>query len=186
MWGPDLHRIVPGASSRELVDVLRRDRNFRAIVTARLCQRFHGGGGVRGRLLRRLHRWTTERAGMDLPWEAEIGPGLAIVHGWGLVVSPLAQIGSNVTLFHGVTIGRKDDIAADGSRVVGGAPLIEDDVWIGPNAMVLGSVTVGAGSRVAPGAILTKDVPPRSLVAGNPASVIRSDVPPDTPNPAPL
>jgi serine O-acetyltransferase len=122
---------------------------------------------------------------MDFPWEASVGPGFAIVHGWGLVVSPDARIGANVTVFHGVTIGRKDDIAPDGSRVVGGAPTIEDGVWIGPHALVVGPITIGAGSRIAGGAVVTKDVPPRSLVTGNPGKVVASDVPPDTPNPWP-
>lgn len=187
LWA-DVHRATGRRTARDLVALLRRDRAFRAIATARACQRHarRSGGAIAGRLLRRTHRWAAERAGMDLPWEAEIGPGLAIAHGWGLVVSPDARIGANVTLFHGVTLGRKDEISPDGGRVVGGAPTLGDGVWIGPHALVLGPVTVGPGSRVAGGAVVAKDVPERSLVAGNPASVIRSDVPPDTPNAAPL
>lgn len=158
-------------------------------MTSRACQGHHlrgGGGALLGRFWRRAHRWATARAGMDLPWETEIGPGLAITHGWGLVVAPSARIGANVTVFHGVTIGRKDDIADDGTRVEGGAPTIGDGAWIGPHAIIIGPVMVGAGARVAGGSVVTKDVPAGSLVAGNPAVVIRSDVPPDTPNPVPL
>jgi serine O-acetyltransferase len=186
----DLHRVGRGASLAEVVRELRRTRTIRPIVTARLCQAYPVPDGPAGRLLhlffRRAHRWCVDRAGMDLPWEAEIGPGFAIVHGWGLVVSPDARIGANVTVFHGVTIGRKDDIAPDGTRTLGGAPTIEDGVWIGPHAVVVGDIRVGAGSRIGGGTVVTKDVPPRSMVVGNPGKVIESDVAPDTPNPAPL
>jgi serine O-acetyltransferase len=186
----DMHRIGAGADPASLVRELRRTRSQRPIITARLCQAYPVPDGPAGRalhlLFRRAHRWAVDRAGMDLPWEAEIGPGFAVVHGWGLVVSPDARIGANVTVFHGVTIGRKDDIASDGTRTLGGAPTIEDGVWIGPHAVVVGAITVGAGSRIGGGTVVTKDVPPRSLVVGNPGKVIESDVAPDTPNPAPL
>jgi serine O-acetyltransferase len=189
LWQADIHRICGRATTRDLVHQFRTNRTVRPVITARLCQaypRSGAAGAVLHKLFRRLHRWTTDRAGMDLPWEAEIGPGFAIVHGWSLVVSPDARIGSNVTVFHGVTIGRKDDIASDGTRVVGGAPTIGDGVWIGPHAVVVGDITVGEGSRIGGGSVVTKDVPPRSLVVGNPGKVIESDVAPDTPNPAPL
>lgn len=52
------------------------------------------------------------------------------------------------------------------------AVVIEDDVWIGPNATILKGVRIGAGSFIEPGALVTRDVPPRSRVAGNPAAVI--------------
>jgi serine O-acetyltransferase len=111
---------------------------------------------------------------MDLPAKTKIGPGFCITHGWGSVVSGGAVLGSNVTLFHGATIGQGDKIAPDGSRQVG-YPVIEDDVWIGPNATVVGRITVGTGSRIMPGAVVSFDVPPRSIVAGNPATVVKEN-----------
>jgi serine O-acetyltransferase len=108
---------------------------------------------------------------------------LAITHGWGLVISPGARIGRNVTLFHGVTLGRSDKYSADGSqqRLY---PVIEDDVWIGPHAIIVGGVTIGRGSRVVGGAFVNRSVPPHSMVSGNPATVVRSQVEPDVMNPA--
>ena len=173
----------------DLARVLLRNRVSRPLATARACQapRRDGLVGAVGHwVLRRLHVWAQDHAGMDLPWETSIGPGLSVLHGWGLVVSRDAHIGSNVTLFHGVTIGRKDDIDPDGTRTVGGAPTIEDGAWIGPHAIVIGDIRVGAGARIAGGAVVTRDVPAHSLVAGNPARVVQEDVAPDTPNPAPL
>lgn len=111
--------------------------------------------------------------------------GLRIVHGWGLVVTPGARIGSNVTLFHGVTIGRKDDIAADGQRR-SEFPVIEDAVWIGPHAVVVGAVTVRVGCRLAAGTVVTGDVPSATIVGGNPMRVLRTDAVQDVLNPAAL
>lgn len=189
LWHADLHRVGGETSPAGQLALLRRDRTMRPLFTARLCQANPITGPARKvahLVFRRAHRWTTDRAGVDLPWEADIGPGFAIVHGWGLVVSPDAHIGANVTVFHGVTIGRKDDIAADGTRTLGGAPTIEDGVWIGPHAVIVGAIRIGAGSRIGGGTVVTKDVPPGSLVVGNPGKVIETNVAPDTPNPAPL
>ena len=76
-----------------------------------------------------LHRTATHSAGMDLSWRTEIGGGLALTHGWGLVVSPGARIGRNVTRFRGVTLGRRDRISRDGARLTE-YPLIDDEVWV--------------------------------------------------------
>lgn len=187
LWRSDVHRVCGKSTKSDLLHALRVNPMIRPIVTARLCQSFSPDGLPRSllhRFARRIHHWMTVRSGIDLPWETALGSGFTIVHGWGLVVSPDAQIGSNVTVFHGVTIGRKDAIATDGTRAIGGAPTIEDGVWIGPHAIIVGEIRIGSGSRIGGGSVVTKDVPPRSLVVGNPATVIRDDVPPDIPNPA--
>ena len=67
-----------------------------------------------------------------------------------------------------------------------GYPTIQDDVWIGPNAIVVGNVTIGQGSRIAGGSFVSSDVPPRSLIAGNPAKIARADCLPDVMNKAPV
>lgn len=163
-------------------------RSFRPIVTLRLCQRARAGGRA-GRLLlpfcQVLHKLATQLAGMDLAWQTSIGPGLALTHGWGLVVNPGARIGSNVTIFHGVTLGQRDRIAADGTRS-SECPVIEDEVWIGPHAIIVGGVRIGRGSRIGGGAFVSGDVPPYSVVAGNPSAIVKSGCVPDVMNPAPL
>jgi serine O-acetyltransferase len=131
-----------------------------------------------------LHFWAQQWAGMDFPWRTEIGPGFLITHGWGLVISPEATIGSNVTVLHGVTIGQKHKISTGGR--VKSYPTIEDEVWIGPHAVVAGGVIVGRGSRIAPGTIVTDDIEPYTIVGGNPMQVIRTDAHPDVVNPANL
>ncbi len=174
-WG----RLLKGAAAR---------RTFRVIVTMRLCQAAHSSRGLlRAFLLlfRMLHRLSTQLAGLDLSWRTDIQPGLAITHGWGLVISPNARIGKNVTLFHGVTLGARHRIARDGERLAE-YPVLEDEVWIGPHAIIVGGVTIGRGSRIAGGAFVTESVPPRSIVSGNPAVIIKSDCVPDVSFPAPV
>ncbi|MDY0743852.1 hypothetical protein SNE35_05020 [Paucibacter sp. R3-3] len=122
---------------------------------------------------------------MDLPWSTQIGAGLALTHGWALVVNGGAKIGCNVTLFHGVTLGRRDRISQDGVRVTE-YPVIEDQVWIGPHAIVVGGVTIGRGSRIGGGAFVAENVPPYSIVMGNPSAIVKSGCTPDVMNPAPI
>jgi serine O-acetyltransferase len=162
-------------------------RTFRPIATLRLCRWAAARGPARALLpvFKALHLWARHHAGMDLPWNLEAGPGLAIDHGWGLVVNAKARLGRNVTLYHGVTLGQRDRVGSDGGRVTE-YPVIEDEVWIGPHAVIVGGVRVGRGSRIAAGAFVTENVPPHSVVGGNPARVLKSGCVPDVLNPAPL
>ncbi len=169
-----------------LVGILFR-RTFRPVVTMRLCQ--IASHSRWGRLFlpvcKVAHRLATQLAGIDLAWSTDVGPGLAITHGWGLVVSPGAKIGANVTMFHGVTLGRRDRIETDGLRDTQ-YPIIQDEVWLGPHAIVVGGVTIGRGSRIAGGAFITENIPPYSIVRGNPAVIVKTGCQPDVMNPAPL
>lgn len=163
-------------------------RCFRPVLTMRLCQAA-SRSGVPGRLvlplLQVLHRLATHGAGMDLPWKTRVGAGFCITHGWAMVVSEGAALGANVTLFHGVTLGRRDRIGDDGARLTD-YPVIGDEVWIGPHAIIVGGVTIGRGSRIAGGAFVTQDVAPFSIVGGNPAVLLKSGCAPDVMNPAAL
>lgn len=163
-------------------------RTFRVVVTMRLCQAVARSRGPIRWLLplcKMLHRLATQLAAVDFSWRTEIGAGVALTHGWGLVVSQGAKIGRNVTLFHGVTLGRRDRVAADGARLTE-YPVIEDEVWIGPHAILVGGITIGRGSRIAGGAFVTESVPAYSVVSGNPAKIVKSDCVPDVMNPAPF
>lgn len=174
-----LGSLVKGAITR---------RTFRVAVTMRLCQCVAASGGllrVTLPIFQLLHRIATHSAAMDLSWRTEIGGGLALTHGWGLVVSPGATIGNNVTLFHGVTLGRRDRISPEGERLTE-YPVLEDEVWIGPHAIIVGGVTIGRGSRIAGGAFVTDSIPPYSVVSGNPSSIVKRDCTPDVMNPAPV
>ena len=165
-----------------------RSRTFRVVATARLCQVAHQAKGAGKWLLpvcKLLHRCAASMAGVDFPWQTKIGAGFALTHGWGMVMSPGAVIGRNVTLFHGVTLGRRDRINADGQRMTA-YPTLEDEVWVGPHAIITGGITIGRGSRIAGGAVVSESIPPYSIVAGNPGKILKSNCIPDVMHPAPL
>jgi serine O-acetyltransferase len=160
---------------------------FRVVITMRLCQ-WAAQASKPTRFLLPLfkiaHRAATHMAAMDFSWQTQVGAGLALTHGWALVVNPGAQIGRNVTLMHGVTLGRRDRIAKDGSRSVE-YPVLEDEVWVGPHAIIVGGVVIGRGSRIGGGAFVTESIPPYSVVSGNPAQIVKSNCTPDVMNPSP-
>ena len=180
----DLTRHFGRHSALLLLRAVVLERTFRVVLTLRICQALAARKAA-GKLLLPvavvLHRMASASAGVDLPWRTRIGAGFRLFHGWSAVLNPGAVVGTNVSLFHGVTIGQGDRIAVDGTRTTG-YPVIEDDVWIGSHAVVVGGLTVGRGARIAAGTVVTKDVPPATMVAGNPAEVVRTDVPPDVEN----
>lgn len=106
---------------------------------------------------------------VELPWSTKVGKGLCLFHGQSLVVNDGTIIGENCTLRHCTTIGNKQ--LPDGS--FSKAPIIEDNVDIGSNVVILGSITIGEGSVIGAGSVVVKDIERYSLVVGNPARVIR-------------
>lgn len=108
---------------------------------------------VLSRLIRHLYS-------AEIHWDAQIAPGISIVHGVGLVISHAATVGEGCILFHNVTLGEGVD---PDTRAVG-APTLENDVHIGPGATLIGPITVGQGTKIMAGAVLTRSVPAGSLV----------------------
>jgi serine O-acetyltransferase len=154
-------------------------RSFRPVFTLRVCQWSRDKLWPIQLFAKLLHRIAQAKAGMDLPSILGAGTGLLLVHGWGIVVSKGARIGSNVTLFNGAVVGRKDTISQTGRETK--YPVIGNDVWIGPHAIIIG-VRIGDGAIVGAGSVVTKDVPPHCVVGGNPAKILRSDALPDVVN----
>jgi serine O-acetyltransferase len=114
------------------------------------------------RMLSHLSRGLT---GIEIHPGARIGPAFFIDHGMGVVIGETAEIGSNVTLYHGVTLGGTS--WKKGKR----HPTLEDDVVIGAGAKILGPISIGARTRVGANAVVIKDVPPDSVVVGIPGRV---------------
>ena len=104
--------------------------------------------------------WT----GVEIHPGATIGRRFFIDHGMGVVIGETAEIGDDVMLYHGVTLGGRT--LEKGKR----HPTVQDGVLIGANATVLGPVTIGARSQVGALALVTKDVPPDSVATGIPAT----------------
>lgn len=102
--------------------------------------------------------------GIELDYQTDVGSGLSLQHGMGLVVHKKSRIGSRCMLRQGVTIGER--------RSGGPVPVLGNGVEIGANAVVLGGVLIGDGAIIGAGAVVLKDVPPGVVVAGNPAKII--------------
>jgi serine O-acetyltransferase len=107
--------------------------------------------------------------GIEIHPAAEIGQGFFIDHGAGVVIGETAQIGDDVTLFQGVTLGGTG--FATGKR----HPTLEDNVTVGAGAKLLGAITVGHGAKVGANSVVINDVPPNSTVVGNPGHPVRVD-----------
>jgi serine O-acetyltransferase len=115
-----------------------------------------------GRLTSHIGRALT---GVEIHPGAQIGPSFFIDHGMGVVIGETAEIGANVTLYHGVTLGGTS--WKKGKR----HPTLEDDVVVGAGAKILGPIRIGARTRVGANAVVVKDVPPDSVVVGIPGRV---------------
>jgi serine O-acetyltransferase len=104
--------------------------------------------------------------GIEIHPGAQIGSDFFIDHGMGVVIGETAEIGSRVTLYHGVTLGGTS--LSKGKR----HPTLEDNVVVGAGAKVLGAITIGANSRIGANAVVVKSVPPNSVVVGVPGQVV--------------
>lgn len=127
----------------------------------RRAQRWRSGRGPFSRLMFLIvggsYKLCTEGLmGIELPVSTSVGPGLRLRHGFGVVVNPATRIGSGVMLRQGVTLGNR--------RSADDCPVIGDDVEIGVGAVIIGAITVGAGARIGPNAVVFKDVPPGGVV----------------------
>ena len=105
---------------------------------------------------------------VELNEEGEIGAGFHISHVGTIYIGP-CKIGENCTVTHNVTIG----LGFDATR--SGVPTIGNNVWIGTGSVVVGDITIGDGVTISAGSILTRSVPAKCLVAGNPARLIAKD-----------
>lgn len=108
--------------------------------------------------------------GFELHEKTKVGKNLKIYHrGHSTIINPCTVIGNNVEIRQNTTIG-STKISFLGND---NAPIIKDNVCIGANCCILGGITIGENSIIAAGSVVTKNVPPNSLFAGNPAVLIR-------------
>jgi serine O-acetyltransferase len=107
--------------------------------------------------------------GVEIHPAACVGDGLFIDHGSGVVIGETAEIGNDVTLYQGVTLGGTG--FATGKR----HPTVQDNVTIGSGAKLLGPITIGHGAKIGANTVVIHDVPPNSTVVGNPGHPVRVD-----------
>jgi serine O-acetyltransferase len=125
--------------------------------------------------LRLLGRWVSHvfrfLTGIEIHPGATIGPRFFIDHGMGVVIGETAEVGADVTLYHGVTLGGTS--LNKGKR----HPTLGDGVVVGAGAKILGAITIGAGSRIGANAVVVKSVPPNSVVVGVPGQIVMRSKP---------
>lgn len=109
------------------------------------------------------------KTGIQVPIGAHIAEGLKFFHHGCIIIAQFSRIGKNASIHHGVTIGR----AFAGEKA--GVPTIGDDVVICAEAKLLGNIKVGNGAVIGANAVVVKDVPANTVVAGIPAKVISED-----------
>jgi serine O-acetyltransferase len=161
------HERDPAARGVSSLEVLASWPGVHALLAHRVSHALHEAGvPLLPRLLATATRATTN---IEIHPAAEIGDALFIDHGTGVVVGETAEIGDNVTLYQGVTLGGTG--FATGKR----HPTVEDNVTIGSGAKLLGPITVGHGAKIGANSVVITDVPPKSTVVGNPGHVVRVD-----------
>jgi len=163
----DLHRIYPGTFSYKKLFRGLGAKGFKYMFFLRL--RRHSNYLIRV-IAKIMIRLLTYRYGFQIPSVASIGGGFFIGHFGTIVISVNASIGKNCNIAHGCTIG-----AARGKK--SGAPQLKDFVWIGTGAVIVGNIEVGSNVMIAPNAFVNFDVPPNSIVIGNPAEIVSKENP---------
>jgi len=164
----DLERVLnedPAAKSK--IEVLLLYPSIHALISYRISHRLYlNKRFFLARLMSQLARFFT---GIEIHPGAKIGKGLFIDHGMGVVIGETAEVGDNVTLYHGVTLG------GTGKDTGKRHPTIEDGVLIGTGAKVLGPIIVGKGAKIGANAVVVKNVPAKATAVGSPAkNIIRA------------
>ncbi|WP_042353212.1 serine O-acetyltransferase [Bacillus massiliigorillae] len=154
-------------AARSYLEVILTYAGLHAIWAHRLAHMFYRNKiYFLARVISQISRFFT---GIEIHPGAKIGRRFFIDHGMGIVIGETCEIGDNVTIFQGVTLG------GTGKEKGKRHPTIEDNVLIATGAKVLGSITVGENSKIGAGSVVLKEVPANSTVVGIPGKVVIQD-----------
>ncbi|NLW60706.1 MAG: serine O-acetyltransferase [Firmicutes bacterium] len=154
-------------AARSLWEVILCYPGFHALLAYRIAHWFYRHRlFLIARLISQIARFFT---GIEIHPGAKIGKGLFIDHGMGVVIGETTEIGDNVTIYQGVTLG------GTGKEKGKRHPTIGNNVIIAAGAKVLGSITVGDNAKIGAGAVVIRPVPPNSTVVGVPGRVVVQD-----------
>jgi serine O-acetyltransferase len=155
----------PAARGVSSLEILAAWPGVHALLAHRVAHALHEAEvPLLPRLIAAISRAIT---GIEIHPAARIGHGLFIDHGMGVVIGETAELGDDVTLYQGVTLGGTG--FATGKR----HPTVQDNVTIGSGAKLLGPITVGHGSKIGANSVVIHDVPANSTVVGNPGHPVR-------------
>lgn len=168
----DIDAIVerdPAARSR--LEVWLCYSGLHALIVYRVAHAlWKRGWFLSARIISQLGRLLT---GVEIHPGAKIGRRLVIDHGHGLVIGETSEIGDDVTLYHGVTLGGiAPSVDSSSQKNVKRHPTLQNEVIVGSGAQILGPLVVGEGARVGANAVVTKDVPAGVTATGVPAHVV--------------
>ncbi len=154
-------------AARSTIEVLLLYPGLRAIRMHRKAQWFYN------RKMFFIARYISQRAvkktGIEIHPAAKIGERFFIDHGTGVVIGETAEIGDNVTIYQGVTLG------GTGKDTGKRHPTIGNNVMIGSGAKVLGPFKIGDNTNIAAGAVVLEEIPPNCTAVGAPARVVKRD-----------
>lgn len=154
-------------SARSALEVILTYSGLHAIWSHRLAHAFYKRKFYFiARVISQISRFFT---GIEIHPGAKIGRRFFIDHGMGVVIGETCEIGDNVTVFQGVTLG------GTGKEKGKRHPTVKDNALIATGAKVLGSITIGENSKVGAGSVVLKDVPPNSTVVGIPGKIVIQD-----------
>jgi serine O-acetyltransferase len=156
---------VPPTTWRAIVADLVSNVGFQQLFMFRLASAAHRRrltpiAMMYSRLIRHLY-------GAEMHWAASIEPGVVIVHGNGLVISRSAHVSRRCILSQNVTLG----ISTGGAGQPSGAPRLLENVHVAPGAVLVGPITVGPDTKIAPNAVVLESVPAHCVVAAAPIVV---------------
>jgi len=154
-------------AARSALEVVLCYPGVHALALHRIGHRLWRAGWLTlARFVSHVSRFLT---GIEIHPAARLGRGLFIDHGMGLVIGETTEVGRNVTLLQGVTLG------GTSLRREKRHPTLGDDVVVGTGAAVIGAITIGDGSRIGAGSVVVRDVPPNSVVVGVPGRITYRD-----------
>jgi serine O-acetyltransferase len=165
----DFHAVFErDPAARSSLEVIAAYPGFQAAVSHRITHYlWKKNFKFTARVMSHLSRFFT---GVEIHPGAVIGKGFFIDHGMGVVIGETSEIGENVTIYHGVTLGGTS--FTKGKR----HPTIGNNVTIGAGAKILGPLTIGDNSKVGANSVVIRDVPPNSTVVGIPGSVVPGEI----------
>ena len=120
-------------------------------------------------IARAISQHSAHKTGIEIHPGAKIGRRVVIDHGHGIVIGETAEVGDDVMIYQGVTLG------GTGKDIGKRHPTVESGVMIGAGAKVLGPITIGKNAKIAAGAVVVKDVEPNCTVVGVPGEIVRID-----------
>ena len=151
-------------AARGIADALLTYPGLHAVLVHRATHwLWEGGHRFSARVLASVTRAVT---GVDIHPAAELGPGVFIDHGTGVVIGETTVVGEDVTIYQGVTLGGTS--LRPGKR----HPTVGDRVVVGAGAKVLGAITVGDDARIGANAVVVRDVPAGTVVVGVPGQIV--------------